>query len=66
MEGFIGLATVGAVVTTSLHKVGYKLVMHDIRQNLAKPHHNTGAQWADYSRCEPVKAFLLCVVHGPH
>jgi 3-hydroxyisobutyrate dehydrogenase len=45
--GFIGLGTMGASVVTNLQSPGYKLVVHDIRQNSATPHVNTGAEWAD-------------------
>ena len=45
--GFIGLGTMGASMATNLQKAGYKLVVHDLRQNSATPHLNAGAEWAD-------------------
>ena len=45
--GFIGLGTMGASMATNLQKAGYKLVVHDLRQNSATAHINAGAQWAD-------------------
>ena len=45
--GFIGLGTMGASMATNLQKAGYKLVVHDLRQNSATPHLNAGAQWAE-------------------
>ena len=43
--GFIGLGTMGASMATNLQKAGYKLVVHDLRQNSATAHINAGAQW---------------------
>ena len=45
--GFIGLGTMGASMAINLQKAGYKLVVHDLRQNSATAHINAGAQWAD-------------------
>ena len=45
--GFIGLGTMGASMATNLQKAGYKLVVHDLRQNSATQHLNAGAEWAD-------------------
>jgi 3-hydroxyisobutyrate dehydrogenase-like beta-hydroxyacid dehydrogenase len=45
--GFIGLGTMGASMATNLQKAGYKLIVHDIRQNSATPHLKAGAEWAD-------------------
>jgi 3-hydroxyisobutyrate dehydrogenase len=45
--GFIGLGTMGAGMAANLQKAGYKLVVHDIRENLATPHLKSGAKWAD-------------------
>src|SRR5262249_51718253 len=45
--GFIGLGTMGAGMAANLQKAGYKLVVHDIRENLATPHLKAGAKWAD-------------------
>ena len=45
--GFIGLGTMGAGMAANLQKAGYKLVVHDIRQDSATPHLKAGAKWAD-------------------
>ena len=44
--GFIGLGTMGASMASNLQSAGYKLVVHDVRQQSATPHLKAGAQWA--------------------
>jgi 3-hydroxyisobutyrate dehydrogenase-like beta-hydroxyacid dehydrogenase len=65
MEGFIGLGTMGAAMTTNLQKVGYKLVC-TIFVRTWQRHITTraliGPTIADARR---VKAVLPCAVHGP-
>src|SRR5262249_34691776 len=41
--GFIGLGYMGAGMAANLQKAGYKLVVHDIRQDSATPHLKAGA-----------------------
>lgn len=48
--GFIGLGTMGASMASNLQQHGYKLVVHDIRRDAAKPHLAAGAAWADTPR----------------
>ena len=45
--GFIGLGTMGAGMAANLQKAGYKLIVHDVRQDSAMPHLKAGAKWAD-------------------
>jgi len=45
--GFIGLGTMGAGMAANLQKAGYKLVVHDIRQDSATAHLRAGAKWED-------------------
>ena len=45
--GFIGLGTMGASMAANLQKAGYKLVVHDVRQDSATPHLKAGAKWTD-------------------
>jgi 3-hydroxyisobutyrate dehydrogenase len=45
--GFIGLGIMGAGMAANLQKAGYKLVVHDIRQDAATPHLKAGAKWSD-------------------
>jgi len=45
--GFIGLGTMGAGMAANLQKAGYKLLVHDIRQDSATPHLKAGAKWTE-------------------
>jgi len=45
--GFIGLGTMGAGMAANLQKAGYKLVVHDVRQDSTTPHLKAGARWAN-------------------
>jgi len=43
--GFIELGIMGTSMAANLQKVGYKLVVHDIREASATPHLSAGAKW---------------------
>jgi len=46
--GFIGLGNMGGPMALNLiKKGGHTLVVHDLRRELAKPHLDAGATWAD-------------------
>ena len=45
--GFIGLGNMGGPMALNLIKAGHTLVVHDLRRELAKPHLDAGATWAD-------------------
>jgi 3-hydroxyisobutyrate dehydrogenase len=45
--GFIGLGNMGGPMALNLIKAGHTLVVHDLRRELAKPHIDAGATWAD-------------------
>ncbi len=44
--GFIGLGTMGGSMALNLRKAGFDLVVHDVRENAAKPQLAAGATWA--------------------
>jgi len=44
---FIGLGNMGGSMALNLMKAGHTLVVHDLRRELAKPHLDGGATWAD-------------------
>lgn len=48
--GFIGLGTMGAHFANNLIKTGFKLVVHDIDPDRARPQLDAGASWADTPR----------------
>src|SRR3954466_947352 len=48
--GFIGLGTMGARMAANLQKVGYKLIVNDLRKDAAAAHLAVGAVWADNPR----------------
>src|SRR5260221_11016762 len=48
--GFIGLGTMGASMAANLQKAGHKLVVSDLRRELAASHLAAGASWADSPR----------------
>jgi 3-hydroxyisobutyrate dehydrogenase len=45
--GFIGLGNMGGPMALNLIKAGHTLIVHDLRRELAKPHVDAGATWAD-------------------
>ncbi|HUZ76340.1 MAG TPA: NAD(P)-dependent oxidoreductase [Chloroflexota bacterium] len=45
--GFIGLGTMGHHMANSLQRGGYELVVNDVRREVAQPHLDAGAKWAD-------------------
>ena len=45
--GFIGLGTMGASMASNLQRAGYELVVNDVRPQVAAPHLDAGAAWAD-------------------
>ena len=45
--GFIGLGTMGGAMALNAQKGGHEMVVHDLRQDAAKPHLAAGAKWAD-------------------
>jgi 3-hydroxyisobutyrate dehydrogenase len=45
--GFIGLGNMGGPMALNLIKAGHTLVVNDIRSEMAKPHLEAGAKWAD-------------------
>jgi 3-hydroxyisobutyrate dehydrogenase len=45
--GFIGLGLMGNHMATNIQKGGHDLIVHDLRQDAAKPHISAGAKWAD-------------------
>jgi 3-hydroxyisobutyrate dehydrogenase len=44
---FIGLGNMGGSMALNLMKAGHTLVVHDLRRELARPHLDGGATWAD-------------------
>ena len=44
---FIGLGNMGGSMALNLMKAGHTLVVHDLKRELAKPHLDGGATWAD-------------------
>lgn len=44
--GFIGLGTMGGSMALNLRKAGFDLVVHDMREEAAKPQLAAGAKWA--------------------
>ncbi len=48
--GFIGLGTMGRHMAANLLKAGHDLVVHDARREVAAPHRQAGAGWADTPR----------------
>lgn len=44
--GFIGLGTMGGSMALNLRKAGFDLVVHDLREESAKPQLAAGARWA--------------------
>ncbi len=45
--GFIGLGTMGGKIAMNAIKGGHELVVHDVARQIAKPHLDAGAEWAD-------------------
>jgi 3-hydroxyisobutyrate dehydrogenase len=57
--GFVGLGTMGAHMARNLQRGGYKLVVHDLRKDAAKPHVEAGAVWADTPRAVAEKSDVI-------
>ena len=57
--GFIGLGIMGASMAANLQKAGFKLVVHDIRQQSATPHLKAGAEWADSPKSLAAQADVI-------
>ena len=45
--GFIGLGNMGGPMASNVARAGHSMVVTDIRREMAKPHLDRGAQWAD-------------------
>ena len=45
--GFVGLGTMGTRMAGNLQKAGFRLVVNDLRRDVAAPHVAAGAIWAD-------------------
>ncbi len=48
--GFIGLGIMGAAMAANLQKAGYRLVVNDVKREIAASHLAAGAVWADTAR----------------
>jgi len=48
--GFIGLGTMGTHMAMNVRKAGFELVVNDLRREVAKPHLDAGATWADTAK----------------
>jgi 3-hydroxyisobutyrate dehydrogenase-like beta-hydroxyacid dehydrogenase len=59
LVGFVGLGTMGAKMAANLQTAGYKLVVHDIHRQAARPHLNAGAIWADSPRALAVQVDVI-------
>jgi 3-hydroxyisobutyrate dehydrogenase-like beta-hydroxyacid dehydrogenase len=57
--GFIGLGIMGASMAANLQKAGFKLIVHDIRQESATPHLKAGAEWADSAKSLAAQADVI-------
>jgi 3-hydroxyisobutyrate dehydrogenase len=49
----------GASMAANLQKAGFKLVVHDIRQESATPHLKAGAEWADSAKSLAAQADVI-------
>src|SRR2546430_5601473 len=45
--GFIGLGNMDGPMASNVARAGHSMVVTDIRREMAKPHLDQGAQWAD-------------------
>ena len=45
--GFIGLGNMGGPMALNVLKAGHTMVVSDLKRELAKPHLDVGATWAD-------------------
>ncbi|MBT3535855.1 MAG: NAD(P)-dependent oxidoreductase [Rhodospirillaceae bacterium] len=64
--GFIGLGTMGASFATNIIKAGFDVTVHDIHRQVAEPHLNAGAKWADTPReLAAVSDVVLTSLPGP-
>lgn len=61
--GFIGLGHIGQHLAACLQRGGFPLIIHDLRQELAKPLLDLGAKWADCPRsvAEQVDTVITCL-----
>lgn len=61
--GYIGLGIMGAPMASNLLKAGYNLVVHDTRREVAEPHLQAGAKWADTPRAvaEQCEVIFTCL-----
>lgn len=64
--GFIGLGTMGRNVALNIRRVGFAMVVHDLRQEASEPLIEAGASWAStplevMERCDVV----VTMVFGP-
>lgn len=57
--GFIGLGTMGVYMAANLQSAGYKLVVHDVRQEAATQHIKNGAKWADSPKALAAQCDLI-------
>jgi len=57
--GFVGLGIMGGRMAANLQKVGFKLVVHDLRRQAATHHLNAGAIWADTPRALAGRADVI-------
>ena len=48
--GFIGIGTMGGHMALNVRAKGYEVIVNDIRRELAAPHLQAGATWADSAR----------------
>jgi 3-hydroxyisobutyrate dehydrogenase len=64
--GFIGLGTMGASFASNLQKAGFDLVVHDVARQVAEPHLDAGATWAETPRAAAEEAdVVLTSLPGP-
>jgi len=74
--GFIGLGIMGGAMAANLQQAGYRLIVNDVRREMAERHLAAGAVWADTARavaqqcdvvftCLPSLAAIEAVVLGP-
>jgi 3-hydroxyisobutyrate dehydrogenase len=48
--GFIGLGNMGGPMALNILKAGHNMIVHDVRREVAAPHLEGGAKWADSPR----------------
>ncbi len=47
---YIGLGTMGGPMVANLLEAGHEMAVHDVRRQMANPHLESGARWADSPR----------------